>query len=132
MISVVAFAGAKRDLDEIEMPPGTFNEVHKFEIPDDHGEFPDTSGYTEDNWEQISGTMEDSALWPVMQKCMDCVLEFTLKNEALLDKLGRVNIKKIIQFPKFGGRVYAVCGFVQAEVPKHPVGRRIIVAKGLT
>jgi hypothetical protein len=130
MISVVAFAGAKRDLDAIELPPNTFNVVHKFEVPDDHGDYPETAGYTADNWEQISGTMEDSALWPSMKHCMDAVLDFTLKKEEWLSQMGNINIKSFIQFPKWGGRVFAVCGFVKGEISKHTIGNRIVIAKG--
>ena len=93
------------------------NEIKLFPTPDDYGMFPDTSGYTEDNWQEQVLTLEDSNLYPYMTKCMDCVIDYTSKRSSTLDMLGYKNIETFIHWPKFGGMVYAVIGVVKGESP---------------
>ena len=89
-----------------------FDEVKIFEIPDDYGEFPDTTGYTADNWETMSSDVEDSNLYPYMTKAMDAALEFVNRRYKTADKLGFKSLEKHIHWPKFGGKIFAVTGHV--------------------
>lgn len=127
--SIIALAGPQKIVEKIDFP-SMFDKVLKFYIPGDHGEFPDTSGYTRDDWEKISLTMEDSQLWPHMKRCMDAVLDFVDSKNKILDKLGMVNIKTEIQWPRFGGDVFGVCGFVGWTALPAPLGKRIRMARG--
>jgi len=121
--SVIAIAGPQRlvknmkaDLEHANL----FELIHVFEIPDDYGEFPDTTGYTAENWETMESVMEDPALYPFMTKCMDVCLDFTNKKEKELDILGHDEINKFVHWPKFGGKVFAVTGHVVSNGMKVP------------
>ena len=117
--SVIAVAGPdvflkQMGLDELR---NMFNKVRVFTIPDDYGEFPDTSGYDRDDWETLESDMEDPALFKTMQKCLDCVLDYNNKKIKQLDKRGHRNIEGFLHTPKFGGRVFAVAGVVRSSSP---------------
>lgn len=89
-----------------------FNEIKTFDITDDYGEFPDTTGYTADNWEKMSSQVEDSNLYPFMTRAMDAVLEFVNRRWNTADKLGYQNLERHSHWPKFGGKIFAVTGHV--------------------
>ena len=115
--SMIAIAGPKaeiwqikKDLEQAKM----FDKVVLFDVPDDYGEFPDTTGYTEENWEAITLDQEDGSLYGFMTKCMDACLDFSNKQADLADRLGLVEIHKNVHWPKFGGNIFAVTGHVTA------------------
>jgi len=111
--SIIAIAGPRREIaDTKKALEDTFDEVHIFEVSDDYGEFPDTSGYTAENWEEMQTEIEDGNLFPIMTKCMDCALDYTNKKERAADMLGCYDIKKSVHWPKFGGKIFAVTGHV--------------------
>ena len=116
---ILVIAGPKHLLPIVKQLEDTENisEMVTFEVPDDYGEFPDTSGYTEDNWREQILTMEDSNLYPYMTKCMDAALDWTSKRHRTIDGLGYRNIETFIHWPKFGGKVYAVMGVVKGWNP---------------
>jgi len=95
----------------------SFNKVIMFNIPDDYGEFPDTSGYTSENFKNMESDSEDPALFRKMQKCVDAVVEYNNKKIKHLDKMGFTEIEGILTGPKFGGKVFAVSGIVKAIPP---------------
>jgi hypothetical protein len=128
--SIIALSGPQRMVEKMKFPDGTYDKVCKFYIPDDHGEFPDTSGYTRADWAEISSDMEDSQLWPHMQKCMDAVLDFVLSKGDTLEKLGMMNIKTDVNWPKQGGKVFAVTGFVSWTSPPSWMGKGFRIAQG--
>lgn len=116
--SIMAIAGPAADLSEIKKNGNLkkmYDKIHYFDIPDDYGEFPDTSGYTADNWEQLESTMEDGNLYPYMQKCLDAVMDYTKGMADHAEKNGYWNIKETLQWPKFGGKIFAIVGFVRAN-----------------
>ena len=116
--SLIALAGSKREIwnlkKDIEKEK-KFDRVITFEMPGDYGEFPDTTGYTDNNWETIELDQEDSAVFPYMQKCMDACIDFVNKKVETVNGLGYMNIEGTIHWPKFGGTVFAVTGHVTAE-----------------
>jgi len=113
----MAIAGPRREIEQMNLNELSemFGHVEVFEVPDDYGEFPDTTGYTEERWENIVLDQEDGAVFPFMTKCMDCCMEFVNKRVDIADKLGFVNIEKNVHWPKFGGKVFAVTGHVTAQ-----------------
>ena len=94
-----------------------FSKVIMFNIPDDYGEFPDTSGYTKKDFKKLELDMEDPALFKYMQKCVDAVVEYNNKKVKHLDKMAFTEIEGILASPKFGGKVFAVAGLVKAIPP---------------
>ena len=92
-----------------------FNKVVLVTTPADAGDFPDTSGYTSDDWEDYESDCEDPALWRSMQKAMDATMDYVDKKyEFACDRyMGEIN--KTINWPKFGGQVSGVTGHVTVE-----------------
>jgi len=145
--SIIAITGRAREIDKIHFPPGVYDKIHKFPCPDDHGEFPDMGAYEtraidengnviiSHDWEQFQSHMEDSQLYPYMLKCADAVTDYLTGEAELLERLGMSNIMTTMNGHKFGGRVFAVAGFVRYQPPysgigQLPVGQRIFVAGG--
>lgn len=113
--AILVLAGPKSEIDMIKNEGEIqvmFEKIVTFEISDSYGEFPDTTGYTADNFQQMESVVEDAALFPVMQKCMDAVIDFTTKRFETADKLGFKNLERHIHWPKFGGKIFAVTGHV--------------------
>jgi len=117
--AIIAVAGPTRETKGIKgvLLKEGFDEVHIFDVPDDYGEFPDTTGYEREDWATIESDMEDPALFPFMTKCMDACLQFTLKWERTFDLLGHVHIENNLHWPKFGGKVFAVTGHITSFKP---------------
>lgn len=111
--AIIAIAGPKKEIEKLK--DKRFEKVYYFPVPDNYGEFPDTTGYTAKNWMELESNLEDPALKPFMDKCMDAALQFTNDREKYCDKLGYINILKELFWPKFGGKVFAVIGSVSAE-----------------
>lgn len=116
--TVIAIAGPK-DLtgmikDQIKE---LYDQVYIFDVPDDYGEFPDTSGYTSENFEQFESEVEDGALYPFMTKCIDAVMDWNTNRSNTLDRLGYQYIESFLHAPKFGGKVFACGGFIRAFAP---------------
>ena len=120
MWGCLALAGPKALLSEIREVYDTFNKVFRIVVPDDYGEFPDTTGYTQKDFETMESDMEDPALYPFMQQAMDRCLDWADKKASLADKMGLVDIENVIQWPKFGGKIFAVAGIVKAWYPNEP------------
>lgn len=118
--SIIALAGPKGDIwfakKKFEKE-NMFDRIITFDVPDDYGEFPDTTGYTKEDWEKITLHKEDGALYPFMTKCMDAVLDFTNKESDQLDRLGYRQIEKNVHWPKFGGNIFACTGHVTGYAP---------------
>jgi len=113
--AIMVLAGPKNLIDDVRKDPQLdtmFEKIVTFEIADDYGEFPDTTGYNVDNFEKMESDVEDAALFPIMQKCIDAVIDFTTKRYAIADKLGYNNLERHIHWPKFGGKIFAVTGHV--------------------
>lgn len=113
--AILVLAGPKSEIDMIKNEGEIqvmFEKIVTFEISDSYGEFPDTTGYTADNFQQMESVVEDAALFPVMQKCMDAVIDFTTKRFEIAEKLGFKNLERHIHWPKFGGKIFAVTGHV--------------------
>lgn len=118
--SIIALAGPRSDLWYAKKgfeKEKMFDRIITFDVPDDYGEFPDTTGYTAEDWEKITLSQEDGALYPFMTKCMDAVLEFTNKEADAFDRLGYYRIEKSVHWPKFGGTIFACTGHVTAVRP---------------
>ena len=118
--SIIALAGPKADIWNMKKAfdaEKMFDDIVLVDVPDDYGEFPDTTGYTAENWEDIILDQEDGNLYGYMTKCMDACLDFTNKRADQADKLGLIDIQKNVHWPKFGGAVFAVTGHVTAEQP---------------
>ena len=94
-----------------------FSKVVMFVIPDDYGEFPDTSGYTSEKFKDLETDVEDPALFKQMQKCVDAVVEYNNKKIKHLVRMDFTEVEGIIASPKFGGKVFAVAGIVKAIPP---------------
>jgi len=120
--SILVLTGPKSIIlsEEMELPKlkEMFDKVLTFFIPDDYGEFPDTSGYTAENWEELESELEDPALFRYTQKALDAVVEFNEKRMKQMDKRGYTEIEGFLHVPKFGNRVFAVGGFVRGYSPK--------------
>ena len=115
--SMIAIAGPKREIWQIkkDLEQGKmFDKIVLFDVPDDYGEFPDTTGYTAENWETMTSDQEDGSLYGFMTKCMDACLDFSNKQADLADRLGLIEIHKNVHWPKFGGNIFAVTGHVTA------------------
>jgi len=139
--SIIALAGPRSELHKIRFPEGTYDKVFKFECPDDHGEFPDMGAYesrSEDeggntiishDWEKFESSMEDNQLFPYMTKCVDAVADWMMKRAETLEKLNFINILTTMNGHKFGGKVFAVAGFVTYECMPvgQAMGNRIII-----
>lgn len=113
--AILVLAGPKAEIDMIKNEGEIqvmFEKIVTFEISDSYGDFPDTTGYTADNFQQMESVVEDAALFPTMQKCMDAVIDFTTKRFEMADKLGFKNLERYIHWPKFGGKIFAVTGHV--------------------
>ena len=125
-LSMIALAGPKGDLwhakKEFEKNK-MFDRIVTFDVPDDYGEFPDTTGYTAENWEQIVLHKEDGALYSFMTKCMDAVLDYTNKQSDHLDRLGYTDIQKNVHWPKFGGNIFCCTGHVTGYAPANQIVR---------
>lgn len=118
---VIALAGPGKDLQKLKsiLRDHGFTEIHTFDVPDDYGCFPDTTGYTAENWEEMESDIEDGNLYKWMTKCMDVALEFTNRRSNIADKLGYRNINKTLHWPKFGGKIFAVTGHVTCLPPAY-------------
>jgi hypothetical protein len=125
-LSMLALAGPKADVwyakKKFEAQK-MFDRIVTFDVPDDYGEFPDTTGYTSQDWEKITLQQEDGALYPFMTKCMDVVLEYTNHQADHLDRMGYQNIEKNVHWPKFGGTMFACTGHVTGYAPSIQIVR---------
>lgn len=124
-MSIIAMAGTTRDLEMAsQFPPEVkWDRVVKVEIPDDHGEFPDVSGYESKDFQEFESKMEDGQLFPYMTKCVDAVVDFTTKNAARLEGLNFRNIHSAIHGMNTGGNIFVVAGFVDYEPLRVGKGR---------
>ena len=116
-MSILALAGIPRDLEQATQFPEDvkFDKVVKVAIPDDHGVFPSLEGYDADDFENFETVMEDSQLMPYMTKCVDAVLDFTVKNSDRLALLNYRNINTRICGMNTGGAMFVVAGFVDYQ-----------------
>lgn len=118
--SILCIAGPQKEYSSIRgQLEKTFDKVLFFDVPDDYGEFPDTTGYTSENFEQLESTMEDPALYPYMTKCVDAVMEHNRSRAGTLVMLGYKDVEDFIHSPKFGGKLYVVAGIVKAFPPAY-------------
>jgi hypothetical protein len=126
MYSILAVAGSKRDLAVFKNMP--YDTTIKVVTPDDHGDFPDTSGYTRPDYEKLFLTNEDESLYPYMQKCLDIVDSWGNKKAEQLERLNYSDVEYIMSGHNFGGQVFAVAGIVKYTAPQIPLGRTQHVA----
>lgn len=113
-LSIIAMSGTKRDLQQAaQFPPDVkWDKVVLVEIPDDHGEFPTTSGYTRKDFVNFESVSEDSQLYGYMKKCIDVVDDFLTKNDnqTLIPTMVGMNE---------GGSVFILAGLFLP--PDHPL-----------
>ena len=110
----MAIAGSSEDVGNIHREMlNIYNEVSIFSVPDDHGSFPDTQGYTAENFADLESVSEDPQLFKVMQKCMDFVMDKVDRKYERFCMQYPGRVEKFIHWPKFGGNVFAVVGFVK-------------------
>ena len=120
--SIIAVAGPKADVWKLKKElEKDFDRVITFDVPDNYGEFPDTSGYVKKDWESIVIDKEDGSLYSFMTKCMDAAIDFTNKKSDELDTRGFVNIEKAVHWPRFGGNIFAATGHVTGERKTSPL-----------
>ncbi len=120
--SIIAVAGPKSDIWKLKKNlEKTFDRVISFDVPDDYGEFPDTSGYIKDDWENIKIDKEDGSLYSFMTKCMDAAIDFTNKKTDEMDNRGFVEIEKAVHWPRFGGNIFAATGHVTGKRNDSPL-----------
>lgn len=119
--SVLAIAGpheeamlAKSEMLDAKM----YNKVYAFGHADDYGNYPDTTGYEDGNWEDIELVDEDSNLYKYMTKCMDAVLEYVNKKYTYCCGVYGGNVEKHIHWPRKGGKMFFVTGHVIVEAGK--------------
>lgn len=96
-----------------------FDERHFFQMPDNYGNFPDTTGYLMERWQDLKPELEDSNTYPWMTKCIDAVVEFSNRRWGTLDRLGYKGLGKVTLATRFGGRLFAAIGIVQARPPEY-------------
>lgn len=120
--SIIAIAGPKADVWKLKKElEKEFDRVITFDVPDNYGEFPDTSGYVKKDWENIVIDKEDGSLYSFMTKCMDAAIDFTNKKCDELDGRGFVKIEKAVHWPRFGGNIFAATGHVTGERKTAPL-----------
>lgn len=117
--SILVLCGPKHLREELSIDElkQNFNKVLMFYIPDDYGNFPDTSGYTAENFKNMESDSEDPALFKQMQKCVDAVVEYNNKKIKHLVRMDFREVEGIIASPKFGGKIFAVAGIIKAIPP---------------
>ena len=116
--TVIAIAGPKNLTGLIkDKLKELYDQIYIFDVPDDYGEFPDTTGYTSENFEEFESEVEDSNLYPFMTKCIDAVMEYNNKRMNTLVNLGYIQVEGFLHAPKFGGKVFASAGIVKAFAP---------------
>src|SRR4030065_2229844 len=107
--SIMALVGPKNETNKIKSNmEKMFDKLVVFDIPDDYGEFPDTTGYEADDYTQFESDMEDSNLYPYMMKCIDAVEDYNNSRSKTLEILGYRDIEAILTAPKYGGKVWCV------------------------
>ena len=116
-MSVIVMAGTARDLAlASDFPPDVkWDKVVKIAIPDDHGQFPDTSGYEMADFQSFETDMEDHQLFPYMTKAVDACLDFLNRNGDRLVKLNFRNIHTSMSGMNTGGDMFVVAGFVDYD-----------------
>lgn len=122
--SIIALAGPKSEVWSIKKAlerDTEFDRVITFDVPDDFGEFPDTSGYVKEDWENIVIDKEDGSLYAFMTKCMDAAIDFTNKKADELDNRGFIQIEKTVHWPRFGGNIFAATGHVTGKRKDSPL-----------
>lgn len=122
--SIIAIAGRKSEvwgMKKILEREADYDRIITFDVPDDYGEFPDTTGYVQKDWEEIVLSKEDGNLYSYMAKCMDSAIDFTNKKSDELDSRGFVEIEKAIHWPRFGGTVFAATGHVTGKRKDSPL-----------
>ena len=103
-----------KDLD-IDWFKANFHKVLVFRIPDDYGEFPDTSGYERKDFEKLESNLEDPNLYKYMQRALDAVVEFNDKRLIRFEKRGYEDLEGFIHAPKFGSRIFCTIGIVRGR-----------------
>jgi hypothetical protein len=128
MYSVITLAGSVEDLAKVQFPLETkFDRRIDIVIPDDHGDFPDTSGYTRADYENLVLTEEDGALYRYMMNALDATEDYLDKKSSTLAAFGFKDVQKVIHGHNFGGRVFALVGFVHYQPAVSGVGRNIVI-----
>jgi len=87
------------------------------ETPADVGMFPDTSGYTIDNYKEKLLELEDSFLYPYLTKTVDAVVDWLDKRAKTLEKLGYREIWTFLEGHNSSEAVYVIMGTVKAWNP---------------
>ncbi len=128
-VSIIAIAGPRPAIDQMaEELRMLYDQVVLFGVPDDHGNFPDISGYTRKDYEKIILLEEDPQLQEAMWSCVCAVYDFCDKKLKILTKLSFSDVESYTHGRKRGGKVFALAGFVRHGPMMQNVGRRIIVA----
>ncbi len=128
-VSIIAIAGPRPAIDQMaEELRMLYDQVVLFGISDNFGEFPDTSGYTRDDYEKIELREEDPQLLKVMKNCLDSVDYYCDKKMKFMAKMNFSDVRYDLHGNTLGGKIFALAGFVHHGPMMQNVGKRIIVA----
>ena len=116
--AIIAITGPKPMVREARrniMEHGKYNKVVVFPHTEDYGDYPDTTGYEDENWEQIELLNEDSALYKYMLKCIDAVDDYIDKKYKRMCDMFSGDVEKVVHWPKTGGPLFFVTGHVTVD-----------------
>jgi hypothetical protein len=134
MSSIIALAGPQNLVDLVlrkNKEQGiSYDKIVKFYIPGDHGMFPDTQGDIVEDFDKIVLTCEDPQLIQYMRKCVDAILDFQVKKQDILDKLGYQDIIVETFGSRRGEYVFCLVGTVKWKPMDQQSLRGIKVAHG--
>jgi len=114
--SIITFTTPEYLVSKLDIPwfKEKFNKVLIFRIPDSYGEFPDTTGYENSDWQNLETQCEDPALFKYMQRAIDAVIDYNDKKIRQYEKRGWIKVEGILQAPKFGAKIFCASGIVKA------------------
>jgi len=116
--SAIAITGPRKHVKKLSKRlHGMFDRVIQLPCPSDHGAFPDTTGYTSKDWENLEVEGEDPTLYRYMQNCIDAITTFNDEIIRQYDKRGYRHLEGFIHAPKFGGTCWAMAGIVRGTSP---------------
>jgi len=113
--TAIAITGPRRQVKKMAKHLPMFDRVIQLPCPSDHGAFPDTTGYTSKDWENMEVHGEDPALHRYMQNCLDAIVDFNDQIIRQYDKRGYQALEGFLHAPKFGGNCWAMIGIVRGH-----------------
>lgn len=118
--AVIAITGPKWEIRKMaNNMKDRYDRVIELPLPDDYGEFPDLTGYMAKDFQHLETEAEDPALHPYMQNALDAVVQWSGDRMTALEKAGYSDIEGFMHAPTFGGRIWAIAGFIRAWPAGH-------------